>query len=977
MSHYTDDPVYVTDTNDSLVYARLLLQCGKGHPLWNPQPAESPNVATQQGSEAEEVQIGDVGVLSNDGAFTVFFNIVTENSAVINDRRNIPADLESVTISDCPPYPNSRFPGAVFKPEMHPPDSARTMQFVRGYDGYGDTDSLFLVTGFTKARSWATALMWKKNEHECKATFAKNYRHNDKMTILTVPGHPTDDFKRRRMTHISADRKLAVFLHGLLITRRLARDSVLNTDTAVDQLRLGKELNSGGSFLKSRPSIGNQASGAGNRGGRRLFSKWRNKSASPEIFNPLLVINRYILRASPAEFAIIEDSSLDDLSGGDPPRANYLATCREDELIRTISSHYCVVVEDALKFNGGSRDSIESPWKRVMEEADRYGDGRVKEWKEELVANLFLAGLLTLTLTFFTIESYRWLSEDPSAAIVSLLTQISRQIGNPTSAVPSADSTFQPSSSVIRINCFWFLSLTIAMVSTLVGLLCRQWLSDHFQETHTRTPEESIALQRLRIDALHRWGVVLIMRALPVCLQMALLLFFAGLMELLWLRNIVVFAIAVVVAGTAFYIYVATAFLPTILAVQQVLPLRANYDTHDPKNLLDHLPTIESLCPFKSVQSWVVFSVTRSFLAIPAMSRLLYMASNWYSFGRFRMTPQQQLLRIKDWPAFDLDILRKFETIHPELRVYESIGLEWLLKTFRGTPTMAAPLSNAIRSAWGPYAAAATNTAFNQWGLFAWKSQRKEDIEAIIQDPDSYFSGQRVLVGLHSYPGASERSPLPSLLPQLLLYQTSWDRDDFDWQSRYEMTEKLYQTHIPELIRVPFMVPFYQVEELWNSLDERKMGLKFLPFYEGGWRIARSLDKGHHDQLALVIALTNHILTEHHMSAMMTEKVGLSFIEWIDRAIIDERLHDDGDWAFADILPRWERALARLRKVHQLPLDYFKSSTSPDSQISGEATSALEPTSRRPDSDLQIPRAPVSDSGAEVEMSGWVRRETL
>ncbi|KAL0060553.1 hypothetical protein AAF712_012673 [Marasmius tenuissimus] len=398
---YTDGPVYGTDTNDNLVYARLLLQCGKGYPLWNPQPAESPNVATPEGAESEEVQIGDVGVLSNDGAFTVFFNIV-ENGAVTNDRRNIPADLERVTISDCPSFTDSRLPGAIFKPEMHPPPqlersvdrpvnrsevetsitlrvsfpggveksaalsifpdsfspphsssalqqkctevdvtALRTqaqrhykdwMQFVRGYNGYSDTDSLFLVTGFTKARSWATALMWKKNAHECKATFAKNYRHNDQMSILTVPGHPTDNFRRRRVTHISTDRKLALFVQGLLITRRLARDdSVLNTDIAVDQLRLGKELNNGGSFLRSRPSIGNQASGAGNRGGRRLFSKWRNTPASPE---------------SPAEFAIIEDSSLDDLLGGDPSRANYLATCREDEFMRAISSHYRVIVAD-------------------------------------------------------------------------------------------------------------------------------------------------------------------------------------------------------------------------------------------------------------------------------------------------------------------------------------------------------------------------------------------------------------------------------------------------------------------------------------------------------------------------------------------------------------------------------------------------------------------------------------------------------
>ncbi|KAF9256296.1 hypothetical protein L218DRAFT_848219, partial [Marasmius fiardii PR-910] len=130
---------------------------------------------------------------------------------------------------------------------------------------------------------------------------------------------------------------------------------------------------------------------------------------------------------------------------------------------------------------------------------------QVEGYEDDIDTLLVFAGLFSAVVTAFTIESYQWLQEDPadtSAALlnstVNLLMQIAQQSTQPltpsTFTPPSQPPSFTASASVVRINTFWFLSLTLPLVDALFGLLCKQWLREHKRQTNTQNPRQALAL---------------------------------------------------------------------------------------------------------------------------------------------------------------------------------------------------------------------------------------------------------------------------------------------------------------------------------------------------------------------------------------------------------------------------------------------------------------------------------------------------
>ena len=86
----------------------------------------------------------------------------------------------------------------------------------------------------------------------------------------------------------------------------------------------------------------------------------------------------------------------------------------------------------------------------------------------------FQAGLFSATITVFTIESCKWLSEDPADTTARLLAQLAQHLGTPN---VSADTPpFSVTASAIHINIFWFLSLIITLSAALIGILCKRWI---------------------------------------------------------------------------------------------------------------------------------------------------------------------------------------------------------------------------------------------------------------------------------------------------------------------------------------------------------------------------------------------------------------------------------------------------------------------------------------------------------------------
>ena len=192
-------------------------------------------------------------------------------------------------------------------------------------------------------------------------------------------------------------------------------------------------------------------------------------------------------------------------------------------------------------------------------------------------------------MTAFVIESYRWIQEDFTVVSARLLERISVQLSNPTTTDPAPGSfgTFVPASANIRINIYWFLSLSMSLATVLIGILCTQWLREY--RRYGGLPFEDItAIRQIRYEGLLKWRVPVILAFLPLLLQMALVLFFLGLIEFLWILDV---RIAIPVTLAVITILVLMIFTTVSPGIQIFL-------SKDPE-----LRT--SQCPYKSPQAWL------------------------------------------------------------------------------------------------------------------------------------------------------------------------------------------------------------------------------------------------------------------------------------------------------------------------------------------------------------------------------------
>ena len=135
----------------------------------------------------------------------------------------------------------------------------------------------------------------------------------------------------------------------------------------------------------------------------------------------------------------------------------------------------------------------------------------------------------------------------------------------------------------------------VSLTTVLVGILCLQWLRE-FQRDSNLPHKDAVALRQMRYEGLIKWHVPGILSTLPVLLQLSLVLFFIGLLDLLWSLNTLVAECVSAVVGMAMLFLIATTALPTL---QKALTRNK------------HLSVPQ--CPYKSPQSWLFYRVGRWF----------------------------------------------------------------------------------------------------------------------------------------------------------------------------------------------------------------------------------------------------------------------------------------------------------------------------------------------------------------------------
>lgn len=241
-------------------------------------------------------------------------------------------------------------------------------------------------------------------------------------------------------------------------------------------------------------------------------------------------------------------------------------------------------------------------------------------------------------VTAFLIESYTALSQDPNDVNAFYLQQILIQLHNANiqdtaalnSPIPSPPA-FSPSPRDIRINIFWFTSLSLSVAVVIIGILCTQWIREYERET-SLDPQEAIALRHMRHEGLIWWKVPTILRALPVMLHGSLTLFFVGLVDLLWSLNHVVALFVTGISGVVSIILLATTILPAL----QLYTLK---DRH----------MLKPQCAYKSAQSWVTYRIFGFFVRLLAPQDTLHK-------GRFSSVRERynEFSSEKGWNEYDM-----------------------------------------------------------------------------------------------------------------------------------------------------------------------------------------------------------------------------------------------------------------------------------------------------------------------------------
>ncbi|KAM6495089.1 hypothetical protein JOM56_009712 [Amanita muscaria] len=270
-----------------------------------------------------------------------------------------------------------------------------------------------------------------------------------------------------------------------------------------------------------------------------------------------------------------------------------------------------------------------SPLDQLHKRIQQYDKGMCEGWRVEIENLLIFAGLFSATVTAFLVDSYKWLQRDSSEVSAQLLSQISLQLNaianNATLASPSTilDEAFSPTPQAVRVNILWFTSLVLCLSTVIFGILCLHWVREYTLDI-SLCPADAITIHQMRYDGLLGWKVPTIMDWLPAILQTSVILFFAGVLDLLWSVHNTVAAIVTAFVGL---VTVATIFTTLAPVVQTITDFHHFTRVgHDPQAYV-------APCPYRSPLSWLVLRLI--IMLDPVLSKQRFLFSSWTAIDIF------------------------------------------------------------------------------------------------------------------------------------------------------------------------------------------------------------------------------------------------------------------------------------------------------------------------------------------------------
>ncbi|RPD73976.1 hypothetical protein L226DRAFT_426070, partial [Lentinus tigrinus ALCF2SS1-7] len=214
-------------------------------------------------------------------------------------------------------------------------------------------------------------------------------------------------------------------------------------------------------------------------------------------------------------------------------------------------------------------------WSRTTETVKKYSDEMIERWNTELDTDLVYAALFSAILTAFNVQSYQLLQPSPQTdPTLAILQQISAQLNSFSVNPPFVNATQQafaqvnippavtaPAPLSIALNALWFSGLVVSLSAASVAITVKQWLHE-YRAGISGNSLEIARLRQRRLDNLMKWHVAEIVAFIPVLLQVSLVLFFAGLVILLWTLHSGVAVAVTCLIGNVFIFLVGTTLLP-------------------------------------------------------------------------------------------------------------------------------------------------------------------------------------------------------------------------------------------------------------------------------------------------------------------------------------------------------------------------------------------------------------------------------
>ncbi|KAK1235037.1 hypothetical protein PQX77_001746 [Marasmius sp. AFHP31] len=623
-----------------------------------------------------------------------------------------------------------------------------------------------------------------------------------------------------------------------------------------------------------------------------------------------------------------------DENGQQPVEGNGPSSNPETETINPPGSRNPVRDEESNEIPALKKPTLEASWKAIEKEMSSIEEGWMGGWKDDLDTLLVFAGLFSAVVTGFLVESYQWLEEAPEDITVALLRQITQQMASTSEMLPLPP--FKPSPSAVRINVLWFLSLTIGLVVALIGLLCKQWTRELRRPTHTRSPNADVALILLRNSSVDKWHVNTIVTSLPMLLELALFLFFAGLLDLLHTRHPAPFVAVMVVVILTGLFYLATTLIPMADFIGKVFRQISTLGDDRRFPVVDNimkLPVMEDTCPYKSPQAWAVFkSFGWTSSHIPWIMRALYSLCVIYyppkhdeasqpRFEKWKEAFEDIMWYIDEWPDL-LGSLQRVDTgISPSLQ--EIDDLAWLVGVYHDSPAIVPYLRTILESMPLNLVMPAV---LDQWFYLPDRQWTNSDIGVVLE----HFRLRYSTLDVDDHISYAKSEFLANCCgDKRVLYNQllHWTHVCMNIK---ELTQSM--VHIPEPPLISHL-PFCRIDNLLKDPDSSPDGPRALGarLWSTFTEIARNAS---HEEacwgalmqdLAQYIVVSSPSYTFHEKTATTT----LPFVESEEGLEFLNQMHKIAQGRDTKLLTthngvvQWVEAMNIVRSVHQLPEDHF------------------------------------------------------